>query len=287
MQVVADSVDVMNIFPFLRNREINANDVALVVIHGMCSRVGTDDNAYRATQALLRVPPGDGPITCAFGALAAALPQATVVVSATGSHKIEAVAKARIKQRMTRPVLCRTIAFPADSEGIQYRPEANGPMPHVLADAVPLALIAVGSCFSSEEDFFGHTELQMGPLVAHAAATDRVILFCGEFTCTHSVHMATYCQNHPVMPRPLGRWLEAETMKWNDEDRSYSYEETVAHAEQSLHNTSQATTYVVGMHAANLWVYQARGLHITNMRAGDAWFPAGDGLIAGAASTTR
>ena len=70
VQVVADSVDVMNIFPFLRNHEINANDVALVVIHGMCSRVGTDDNAYRATQALLRVPPGDGPITCAFGALA-------------------------------------------------------------------------------------------------------------------------------------------------------------------------------------------------------------------------
>ena len=44
VQVVADSVDVMNIFPFLRSYEINANDVALVVIHGMCSRVGTDDN---------------------------------------------------------------------------------------------------------------------------------------------------------------------------------------------------------------------------------------------------
>ena len=277
VQVVADSVDVMNIFPFLRNHEINANDVALVVIHGMCSRVGTDDNAYRATQALLRVPPGDGPITCAFGALAAALPQATVVVSATGSRKVQSVAQARVTQRMTRPVLCRTIAFPA-SEGIQYRPEANGPTPHMLDDATPLALVAVGSCFSSEEDFFGRTELQMGPLVAHAAATDRVILFCGEFTCTHSVHMLTYCQSHPVMPRSLGRWLEAETMKWNDEDRSYSYEETVAHAEQALRAKSEDTTYV-GMHAANLWVYKARGLQTTNMRAGDAWFPTGDGLI--------
>ena len=49
---------------------------------------------------------------------------------------------------------------------------------------------------------------------------------------------------------------------------------------------SQATTYV-GMHAANLWVYKARGLQTTNMRAGDAWFPAGDRLIAGAASTIR
>ncbi len=178
---------------------------------------------------------------------------------------------------MTRPVLCRTIAFPA-SEGIQYRPEANGPTPHVLDDATPLALVAVGSCFTSDEDFFGRTELHMGPLVAHAAATDGVILFCGEFTCTHSVHMATYCQNHPVMPRQLGRWLEAETMKWNDEDRSYSYEETVAHAEQALRAKSEDTTYV-GMHAANLWVYKARGLQTTNMRAGDAWFPTGDGLI--------
>ena len=149
---------------------------------------------------------------------------------------------------------------------------------HTLDDATPLALVAVGSCFSSEEDFFGRTELQMGPLVAHAAATDRVILFCGEFTCTHSVHMLTYCQSHLVMPRSLGRWLEAETMKWNDEDRSYSYEETVAHAEQALRAKSEDTTYV-GMHAANLWVYKARGLQTTNMRAGDAWFPTGDGLI--------
>ena len=89
VQFVADSVDVMNIFPFLRNHAINANDVALVVIHGMCSRVGTDNNEYRRTQEYLQVPPGDGPITRAFGALAAALPQAAVVVSATGSNKIQ------------------------------------------------------------------------------------------------------------------------------------------------------------------------------------------------------
>ena len=81
-----------------------------------------------------------------------------------------------------------------------------------------------------------------------------------------------------VVADPLGRWLEAETMKWNDEDRSYSYEETVAHAEQALRAKSEDTTYV-GMHAANLWVYKARGLQTTNMRAGDAWFPTGDGLI--------
>ena len=151
VQLVDDSVDVMNIFPFLRNHAIRANDVALVVIHGMCSRVGTDNNEYRATQERLRVPAGDGPVSLAFGALAASLPQATVVVSATGPYKLSSIAKARVTQTMSRPVLCRTVAFPAHSEGIQYRPEANGPAPHLLSDAVPLALVAVGSCFTSED----------------------------------------------------------------------------------------------------------------------------------------
>ena len=179
----------------------------------------------------------------------------------------------------------QNIAFPV-SEGIQYRPEANGPTQEVLDDATPLALVAVGSCFSSEEDVFGRTDLQMGPLVAHAAATNRVILFCGEFTCTHSVHMLTYCQSHPVMPRSLGRRLETDTMRWNDEEYSFSYEETVGHREQALQARARDTTYV-GMHAAYFWMYKARGLQTTNMRAGDAWFPAGYGLIAGAASTIR
>ena len=151
VQLVDDSVDVMNIFPFLRSHAIRANDVALVVIHGMCSRVGTDNNEYRATQERLRVPAGEGPVSLAFGALAASLPQATVVVSATGSYKRQSIAKARVTQAMSRPVLCRTVAFPAHSEGIQYRPEANGPAPHLLSDAVPLALVAVGSCFTSED----------------------------------------------------------------------------------------------------------------------------------------
>ena len=116
----------------------------------------------------------------------------------------------------------------------------------------------------------------MGPLVAHAAATGGVMLFCGEYTCTHSAHMVNYCKDKPVMLRSCGRVLEAETMKWQDDDYAetsiYSYEETVAHAEQALVRKSESTKYV-GMHAANLWVYLARGLQITNMRAGDAWFP--------------
>ena len=113
VNVVEDSVDAMNVGALLRNRNIDKGQVVLAVIHGMCGRVGANNNEYRQTQNELRVPAGDGPISCAFAALTAALPRATVMVSATGKCKETVIANARVKQTATRPVLCcRDVLFP-------------------------------------------------------------------------------------------------------------------------------------------------------------------------------
>ena len=284
VNVINASVDVMNVGPFLRSHGIGANEVVLAVIHGMCSRTGAGGREYRHTQRELGIQPGSGPITVAFAALTAALPQATVVVSATGRDKTRIVAEARVRSTATRPVLCREVKFPKVAPGgIEYRPEANGDDGrHFIHDPVPVALVAVGpshrqigtwapSDLRWADTVFGLEEMDMGSLVAHAAGTGGVLLFCGEFTCTHSVHMANYCAERGLVPRrPLGHKLEEERMQWNGPSgvHYYTYEDAVEHAEEALVKKGKSTQHV-GMHAANIWVNKAPGIQWTNFRPGD------------------
>ena len=125
VNVINESVDVMNILTFLASKGIDASDVVLAVIHGMCCRTGVGRTDYSATQSALGIPPRNGPITLAFAALTAALPQATVMVSATSSRKQDCVQSARIICSNTRPVICRTVKHPDAINGIKYTPEAN------------------------------------------------------------------------------------------------------------------------------------------------------------------
>ena len=53
VNVINESVDVMNILTLLASQGIDANDVVLAVIHGMCSRTGVGRTDYSATQSAL------------------------------------------------------------------------------------------------------------------------------------------------------------------------------------------------------------------------------------------
>ena len=114
----------------------------------------------------------------------------------------------------------------------------------------------------------------MGSLVLRAAATGGVLLFLGEFTCTSVLHLTYFAEmRSAALPLPLS-WnkLPREKMRWGATE--YDYEETVAHCEQKLLGESKSVRHV-GMHAAQLWLYRAREIHITNLRPGAEWYPAG------------
>ena len=70
--------------------------------------------------------------------------------------------------------------------------------------------------------------------------------------------------------------LSKERMLWDATE--YDYEETVAHCEKKLLGEGKSVRHV-GMHAANLWLYQARGLHITKFQPGADWYPAGGSSV--------
>ena len=272
VNVVEESVDVMNVGALLRNREIDKGQVVLAVIQGMCSRVGADNNDYRKTQGDLRVPPGDGPISCAFAALTAALPRATVMVSATGDAKETVIANARVKQTATRPVLCREVLYPDPVEDVCYRPESNDVRYRTLQDPTPLGLMAMGPDMDSERiGTKGSKTVSMGALALEAASSGGVMIFLGEFTCTSALHLAKYCSLNYETPFPKPRAHAAvEMMEWRG--ARYDYEETVAHCAEKLESERKSTAHV-GMHAAQLWLYRSRGLHVSNSRAGDEWLP--------------
>jgi len=103
--VTEKSVHVMNVAAVLRSEGIDANGVVLAVLTGMCSRVGADSDEYRETQGGLSVPAGKGSIACAFAAVTAALPQATVLMSATGFGKEQAVRNVSVWRTVTWPML--------------------------------------------------------------------------------------------------------------------------------------------------------------------------------------
>jgi len=272
-EVSEDSVDVMNIGSFLQLHEIHPDSVALAIINGMCSRVGSNNNEYRKTQGDLRVPPGSGPIACAFAALCASLPQATVIVTATGSGKKAIIAEARVRHTMTRTVVCREIIYPDPVKGVRYRPECNGEAHQPLTDPIPLGLVAVGP--SMDKTYFGKAtkSLAIGPLVLQAVANKGVLLFLGEFTCTSSLHLASYVgQMQSTLPREITDWkpLPMEMMTWGAQ--RYNYQETIRHCQEKLHRAGKSTQFV-GMHAAQLWLYRSHELHVTHFMAGSEWSP--------------
>jgi hypothetical protein len=275
VNVIEESVDAMNVGALLGNCGIDRDQVVLVVIQGMCSRVGADDNDYRKTQHDLLVPPGDGPISCAFAALTAALPRATVMVSATGTGKETVIAKARVRQTATRSVLCREVIYPAPIDEVCYVPQSNGKEYRNLQDPVPLALMAVGPDMDLERlGTKGSKTVSMGTVTLEAAFSGGVLIFLGEFTCTSALHLAKYCcscryDDEPLLPKP---WAHAavERMEWGGE--SYDYEESVAHCAEKLQKKGESLVHL-GMHASQLWLYRSKGLHVCNFRAGDEWHP--------------
>ena len=274
VNVVEESVDAMNVGALLGNCGIDRDQVVLAVIQGMCSRVGADNNDYRNTQRDLLVPPGDGPISCAFAALAAALPRATVMVSATGAGKEAVIAKARVKQTATKSVLCREVNYPAPIDDVCYTPQSNGKDYRNLQDPVPLALMAVGPDMDLERlGTKGSKMVSMGAVTLEAAFSGGVLIFLGEFTCTSALHLAKYCScryDEPLLPEP---WAHAavERMEWGG--AHYDYEETLAHCTEKLQKKGESLVHV-GMHASQLWLYRSKGLHVCNFRAGDDWHPA-------------
>ncbi len=288
--VSEERVDAMNVGAFLRSNGIDADEVVLAVLNGMCSRVGANNNECRKTSGELGVPFWAGPIELAFAGLTAALPQATVVVTATGCGKQYSIAKLRIRQSMTRPVLCREVQYPAPVQGVCYKPESNGLKYRMVQDPIPLGIIAVGPAIGVAADCFGNEKgsrtMHAGPLVLQAVAAGGILLFLGEFTCTSVLHLANYAAEQltqrsmraAVVPRPLsGTKLPRERMRWGD--TLYDYDETVAHcAEKLLQNADRAGATHVGLHAAQLWLCKAHALQITNFRSGAAWFPAGGSL---------
>ena len=280
--VSEDSVDAMNVGSFLRSQGVDADQVALAVLNGMCSRVGADNNEYRQTQGELRVPAGDGPLSCVFGALAAALPQATVVVSATGAGKENVVANVRVRQTMTRPVLCMNVAYPEPVKGVSYKPESNDSRYRLLPDPVPLALVAVGPAIGVDAPCFGRgaRTMHMGALVTQTVSSGGALIFLGEFTCTNALHLAHYAeqvQHHIVQREPSGSKLPKERMEWGG--AHYDYDQTVAHCAEKLLGEGRSDRHV-GMHAAQLWLYRARGVHVTNFTPGAEWYPAPLGSVA-------
>ena len=280
-----ESVDAMNVGAFLCLNGINADDVVLAVLNGMCSRVGADNNEYRQTQRELQVPPGDGPLSCAFAALTAALPQATVVVSATGKDKEKHIRNVKVRRAMTRPVLCREVHYPDPIEvegvSVRYKPESNDHRYRFLPDPFPLGLVAIGPAIGAEAQCFGTGEgsstMCMGPLVLEAVASGGTLLFLGEFTCTSVLHLAYYAEHMmraeavPLRP-PSWTKLQREMMQWGEAE--YSYEETVAYCTLKLQWERKDVRHV-GMHAARLWLYKACEDHITNFWPGADWYPAG------------
>jgi len=272
-EVSEDSVDVMDIGTFLTLHKIDPDSVAFAIINGMCSRAGSNNNEYRETQGQLRVPAGSGPVACAFAALCASLPQATVIVTATGSGKNTIIAEARVRQTMTRKVVCWEIICPEPVKGVRYRPECSGVKHQQLPDPIPLGLVAVGP--SMDETYFGKATkaLEIGPLVLQAVANKGVLLFLGEFTCTSSLHLASYVgQMQSTLPREITDWkpLQMEMMTWGAQ--RYNYQETILHCRDKLRGAGKSTQFV-GMHAAQLWLYRSHGLHITNFMAGSEWSP--------------
>ena len=296
--VVEESVDAMNVGAFLRSQGIDADDVVLAVLNGMCSRVGADNNEYRQTQAELGVPAGCGPQSCVFAALTAALPQATVLVSATGTGKQQTVSGMRVRQTMTRPVVCREVHYPEPIKGVGYKPESNDSRYRMLPDPIPVGLVAIGPAIGHGDPgeflLFGKERrtMDMGSLVIQATATGGVLLFLGEFTCTSVLHLAYDAEQMRAAAHrrcvmrtwPYSRsWsaasaprLSKERMLWDATE--YDYEETVAHCEKKLLGEGKSVRHV-GMHAANLWLYQARGLHITKFQPGADWYPAGGSSV--------
>ena len=273
-EIVTESVDAMNVGAFLRARGLCADDVVLAVFHGICSRIGANDYEYCKTQENLHVQ-DTKVIACIFAALTAALPQATVIVTATGHQKQVDIRNTCFRQTMTRPVVCRKICHPPEINGTKYAPESNGIRHDRLKDSMPWGFVAVGPAIGAEVAGVGRGDcfLQVGPLVLQACASGGVLLFLGEFTCTNALHMAKYAQANGI-PRPIPRrraspYLPKEMMCWKSRDL-YDYEAVVAHCCEKLEKKGLDTKYV-GMHAAQLWLFSE--IHFTNMYPGSDWLP--------------
>ena len=52
----------------------------------------------------------------------------------------------------------------------------------------------------------------------------------------------------------------------------------MAHCTEKLRGEGKSVGHV-GMHAAQLWLYKARGLHVTNFKAGEEWYPDAPGML--------